>query len=549
MNSLRTKMVVAISVLILILFGLTATLFLGEKQRELTEDIFVNTRSFAELTASNIVSDYELYLPQESFVYFNREIQDTFDKFDDLNTIRVISYAGELVYDSATEIEEQYSGPERPITDTDLLAQVQSRNPSVKTVDDGRVVYLKKDDDGNVSYVDVNEAPVSPLAPDTRISYLVQPATDDFAVVYGVSYENLQDRVNQTIMRGLLLAVFGVGIGILIAYLFATNMTRPIKKLTEGAGIIATGNFQHRVQVKTKDEIETLANAFNSMAQELAVSTKALVYKERVAKELEIAASIQKELLPKEIPSMPGLDISAGLLPAEEIGGDCYDFLTADDKNLLMYLGDVTGHGVPSGIVVSIANALIYNYSNSLDIKDTLIRVNKIIKDKTSSNMFITLVMLHWNAAMNQLKYVSAGHEQMIHYHAKDGKVTLTPAGGLALGMLPDITTQLQEQVVDLEEGDCLVVYSDGIPEAWRNEKEMYGMAALKRAVSDYGSLKNALSIRNALFTEVKEYTGNWKQMDDMTLMVLKRTNKETTMMNGPRNFPDQKNGSATSGG
>lgn len=529
MNSLKTKLILAISVLILILFGVTVALFLGEKQRELTEDIFVNARSFAELTAPNLVADYNLYLPQESFVYFNREVQQTFEKFQDLADIRIISYSGDLMYDSTTETEKQYEGSARSITDSDLLEQIQSRNPSVKTLDSGRVVYLKKDDDGDISYVDVNEQSVQSLAPDERIQYIVQPATDEFAVVYGVSYANLQERLNQTIMRGLLLAIFGVGLGILISYFFAAGITRPLKQLTQGAGVIAKGNFKHRVLVKTKDEIATLAHAFNSMAQELEISTKALVYKERVAKELEIAANIQKELLPKEIPVIHGLDISAGLLPAEEIGGDCYDFLKTDENNLLMYLGDVTGHGVPAGIVVSIANALIYNYSRDVNVREILIQVNRILKVKTSSNMFITLLMIHWNALQNELKYVSAGHEQMVHFHAKTGKVTLTPAGGLPLGMLADISQQLIEQIVPMEEGDCLILYSDGIPEAWKNDKEMYGMSGLKRAVSDYGRLENALAIRNAIFSDVKEFTGNWKQMDDMTLMVLKRKGGITT--------------------
>lgn len=199
-----------------------------------------------------------------------------------------------------------------------------------------------------------------------------------------------------------------------------------------------------------------------------------------------------------------------------------------------MYLGDVTGHGVPAGIVVSIANALIYNYSRDVDVREILAQVNRILKVKTSSNMFITLVMVHWNALENQLKYVSAGHEQMIHFHASTGKVTLTPSGGLALGMLPDISKQLVEQVVPMEEGDCLILYSDGIPEAWKNDKEMYGMTGLKRAVSNYGKLENALAIRNAILSDVKEFMGDWKQMDDITLMVLKRTDKNPMLGNGP---------------
>jgi len=272
------------------------------------------------------------------------------------------------------------------------------------------------------------------------------------------------------------------------------------------------------------------------MAKELEVSTKALVYKERVAKELEIAANIQKDLLPKEIPLVPGLDISAGLLPAEEIGGDCYDFIQTG-KDLLMYLGDVTGHGVPSGIIVSIANALIYNYSEIGDMKELLVRVNRILKKKTVSSMFITLVMIYWDASNKKLKYVSAGHEQLLHYHASDKTVTLEPAGGLALGMVLDISGLLNEQVVDMQQGDVLIAYSDGIPEAWKNEKEMYGMDGLKRALSEYGILENALAIRNAILADVKEFMGGWKQMDDITLLVLKRTNKNPALNNAVRHI------------
>jgi serine phosphatase RsbU (regulator of sigma subunit) len=119
---------------------------------------------------------------------------------------------------------------------------------------------------------------------------------------------------------------------------------------------------------------------------------------------------------------------------------------------------------------------------------------------------------------------VNAGHEQMIHYHAKDKKVTLTPAGGLALGMFQDVGKLLKLQEVEMEKDDVLVMYSDGIPESWKNEKEMYGMGRFKRAVNDYSDLPSAIAIRNALLADVKEFSGKYKQMDDITLIVLKKT-------------------------
>lgn len=524
LHSIKIKLVLTISALIVVLLSAAAFVLIGEKQRELTKDIFDRARSFAELTAANIVGDYSLYLEQKSFIYFNRNIQDTFAKNVDVSAIQVVGYNGEIVYDSTTEKEKQYEGESRKVQNKDLEQQVQSRNASVKTLDTNRVVYLKKNDDGSFSQVDFNEKAVSALAQDEKIGYLVQPATNEFAVVYSMTYQALQDRINQTTMRILLLAVFGVGVGILMAILYAGTITKPVRKLKEGAEIFATGKFDYRVDVKTKDELETLANSFNKMAADLEISTKALVYKERVAKELELAAKIQKQLLPTQMPKIKGLDISAGLLPAEEIGGDCYDFIRINEDRLVMYIGDVTGHGVPSGIVVSIANALAYHLADKEDLLNVMISMNKVIKEKTASNMFLTMVMLDWDAAANKLRFVNAGHEQMIHYHAKDKKVTLTPPGGLALGMFQDIGRLLKLQEVEMEKDDVLVLYSDGIPESWKNETEMYGMGRFKRAVNDYSDLPSSIAIRNALLADVKEFSGKYKQMDDITLIVLKKT-------------------------
>ncbi len=524
LHSIKTKLVLTISALIIVLLSAAAFVLIREKQRELTKDIFDRARSFAELTAENVVSDYNLYLAQKSFVYFNRNIQDTFAKNVDVSAIKVVGYNGEIVYDSTTEKEKQYDGAVRKAEKKDLVEQVKSRNASVKTLDTGRVVYLKKNQDGSVSPVDFNEKGVGALAQDEKIEYLVQPAANDFAVVYSISYQALQDRINQTSIRILLLAIFGVGVGILMAILYAGTITKPIRKLKEGAEIFATGKFDYRVDIKTKDELQTLANSFNKMAADLEISTKALVYKERVAKELELAAKIQKQLLPTQMPKIKGLDISAGLLPAEEIGGDCYDFIHTGLDKLVLYIGDVTGHGVPSGIVVSIANALAYHLADKEDLLNLMVSMNKVIKEKTASNMFLTMVMLQWDAALNKLEYVNAGHEQMIHFHAKDKKVTLTPAGGLALGMFPDIGKLLKLQEIVMEKDDVLVMYSDGIPESWKNEKEMYGMARFKRAVSEYSDLPSSIAIRNALLADVKEFSGKYKQMDDITLIVLKKT-------------------------
>lgn len=522
MYSIKTKLVAVITLLIVGLFAVAAVLLISEKQKELTKDIFFESRTFGELTANIIVENHDLYLAEGSFVYFNREMTGIFQKTQDIDRIEIFSYTGNILYDSDQESERQYTGPVREVTDLELIQQIQAFHPSVRT-QDGRVVYLRTCDAGRTEYLDVNENPIEAIGELERIDYFIFPTAEEFAVAYHLNYQNLDALIRADAFRIMLLAVLGMIIGLMLAIFVANRITRPIKQLQKGSEIIATGNFGHRVEIKTHDELEILGNAFNKMAEDLDKSTKALVYKERVAKELELAKKIQEELIPKEIPKLKGLDISAGIVPAEEIGGDVYDFLEQDKDSTLFYLGDVTGHGVPSGILGSIANAIFYSHLKNMNIKDIMVEVNRVLKAKSPPNMFITLCLLKWNEKTQHLKYVNAGHEQIIHYKKSDKSAELLKGGGIALGMFPDIQNMISEQEINLNQGDCAILYSDGIPEAWRSQKEQYGMERFKEAVKKYGSLETAVAIRNAILKDVSDFIGDYKRMDDITIMVIKK--------------------------
>lgn len=523
MYSIKTKLVAVITILIVGLFSAAAFLLIKEKQKELTQDIFFKARSFSELTSPLIVENYNLYLAQSGFVYFNREMAGIFQKTQDIDAIQVFEYSGKVLYDSVLEKEKQYQGPERPITDEWLIEQVQAHNPSVRT-HEGRTVYLKEDEDGNYEFVDFNEQPTENLGALERLEYLVYPINDEFAVLYHVNYQRLDDLIRADALRIVFLAVLGMIVGLLLAIFFANRITNPLKKLTESSGIIAKGDFQHRVAIKTHDELELLGNAFNKMAEDLDKSTKALVYKERVAKELELAQKIQADLIPKDIPKLEGLDISAGLVPAEEIGGDVYDFLKRNDQNTMFYVGDVTGHGVPSGILGSIASAMFFSEAENPNLKNIIVEVNRVIKAKSLANMFLTLCLLNWDNSQKKLTFVNAGHEPILHYSKASNSVSIIKGGGIALGMFPDISKMINEQEISIQPGDSIVLYTDGIPEAWKNEKENFGMDRFQASVQQYGNLENATAIRNSILQSVKEFIGDYKQMDDITIMVVKRT-------------------------
>jgi serine phosphatase RsbU (regulator of sigma subunit) len=403
------------------------------------------------------------------------------------------------------------------------MEQVKSENISMKTLD-GRTVFLKQNSDGGIEIVDKDDKIIEPLKSGTLISYFVVPANEMYSVVFTVTYKHVDERIVAMQMRIIYLALFAVMLGMILSFVVSGQLVRPIIKLVGGAKEIAKGNFDTHVEIKTHDEMKFLGDAFNQMAVDLKKSVEAKIYKERITHELNIASEIQKRIIPKEDPKIEGLDVAAGVIPATEIGGDMYDFLPVDTEKVLMYVGDVTGHGVPAGIMSSIANALFYGYAKEGDLAKVITEVNRVMKAKSMPNMFMTLCLMEWNLQSKKFKFVNAGHEQLIHYKAKDKKAEFITAKGIALGMVPDISKIIEVKDVNFEVGDTLVIYSDGIPEAWKNEKELYGMDRLLFAVQNFGQhLETSLAIKEALLSDVEQFAEGHAQMDDITVMVLKR--------------------------
>jgi len=523
-HSLKTKFITVVSVLIILLFGLTGFMLLKEKSLELSHDIYKNAKSFSELTAEDIVLLSQDYLEQDGFLNFNREVKEIFKKNEDISRIYLVTYAGEVLYDSETEATTQYTGEQRLVSEGWMTDRIKATNSSY-LLEDGSVVYIKEDADGNEYFVNQNEDILEEgITEADRVSNIVYPYDGKYAVIYDVSYDNLQARIDATQTRIIILMLIGVVVAFFLSFSMASSVVKPVKSLEMGALKIATGDFASRVTVRSNDELGVLSKAFNKMASDLEISTKALVYKERVAKELELASKIQKEILPKEKPFIDGFDISGGLVPADEVGGDCYDFIKTKDGRFYFYLGDVTGHGVPAGIVASVANALLYSATNfTSDSKDILVNVNDILNEKTASNMFMTMVLASIDQKSGAVRYISAGHNQILKFNSDEKKVEEMPTGGIALGMVGDIGKTLREVEVPMKKGDVLIIYSDGMPEARNLKNDQYGMPMFKRAVSEYCDLVTSDGIKNALLADVKEFMGKAKQADDMTIVVVKK--------------------------
>ena len=547
--SFKAKLILAITLLMAIVFVSIGFLFVNEKKIEISRDIYTGVRSFAELTTHHVVDDVGLYLNNESFVYFNRSINELLVQNSDVSYVKVVDYNGNIIYDSSVDSEKKYSGDVRKVGDVsggDLagagnvsavgnfslmpsLTQIKARNSSIFVLpksakDTGKIYYLKKD--GNdYKYVDDNEYIVAEPYDGFTFTYYVQPAGGRYTIVYGVTYANLYKMISAMQMEIVEVALFGFLLGVFLALFMGAKVNKPIMKLVDGAGEIAKANFEARVDIRTRDEFQYLGESFNKMAEDLGASLEARVYKERVGKELELARSVQRTIIPEVLPEVVGLDISAGLLPAEEVGGDAYDVIV-DPTGALIYLGDVTGHGIPASMMSAVANSVIYSHSVGSDIVSIISNLNAVLHKKSMKTMFMTLCLAKWNSVNGVLSYVNAGHDPILKFDGASLEVSEGLSGGLAVGMLAEISDKVKVGEMNLVSGDVAVLISDGIIECWKNEKESYGMARLKEFIKSYCStnpLASALQIKDAILKDVSDFASGYKQADDITIVVMRR--------------------------
>ncbi len=314
------------------------------------------------------------------------------------------------------------------------------------------------------------------------------------------------------------------GLALLTILVFWRQVSHPLNTILWQFKALLTGKAYSRIYTPKIDEVGILAHFFNETTHSLERIATDLKERRPLSSELNLARKIQQDLVPKTMPTLPGLKIMAKTKPAAEIGGDAYDFLTRNDQTFF-YLGDVTGHGVPSGLVMMIVNTLIDTFVDTAKTsKDILVQTNKYLKPRIQKTMFMTLVMFRWVDATQELFYTGAGHETLIHYHAATQKCTNIPAGGIALAMLPDNEKLLVEKPIALEPGDFLVTYSDGITEGRNPEGEQYGIDRLVALVEQEApKAANVEELFDRISKTVLGFLGEFIQLDDMSLMVVQK--------------------------
>lgn len=241
--------------------------------------------------------------------------------------------------------------------------------------------------------------------------------------------------------------------------------------------------------------------------------------REKIQKELAVAASIQKCFLPADIPSAKGLDIAVEMKTAKEVGGDLYDFIKLADARVGVMIGDVSGKGVPASLFMSKVETLFRVYSKNIEEPSSVIsKLNDEVAADERSGLFTTLIYAIFDAGKKQLIFSDAGHLPMLLVH--NGKIEkLVSEDGMAVGIMEG--TVFTDKIVKLSKGDAVVFYTDGISEARDIKENEFGIDRLSGLVARSGSL-SAQELLKLIIDEVRRFQGKAVQHDDMTTIVVK---------------------------
>jgi sigma-B regulation protein RsbU (phosphoserine phosphatase) len=346
----------------------------------------------------------------------------------------------------------------------------------------------------------------------------------------------------------------------LIAAVWMTHaVTGTVHKLYSALDFIKRGDFSHRVKVRSHDQLGELAAAFNDMSANIEVLLEERVERERLEREVEIAAEVQAQLFPSRVPVLLTAELSAECRAARGVAGDYYDYIEIAPGLVALALGDVSGKGVSASLVMSNLQAslraqttitagrlsiaerataasaevggdgggklLAYVVADAeIDgaVARQMTNINRQICQSTEANRFATLFLAIYEDRTRRLHYTNAGHNAPILVRANAAVERLT-TGGMMVGAFDWAT--YEEASATLRAGDLLLIFSDGISEAESEAGEEYGEERLVKFAIEHRTL-SADELRNAIFEEIDSWSGTRERGDDQTLVILKESNQ-----------------------
>ena len=327
-------------------------------------------------------------------------------------------------------------------------------------------------------------------------------------------------RVVLGVMGGLGIATLVVFAGAsLLAGLLVYRIARATRRLSLGFAEIEKGNFGHRVVFKGHDQLAALVGSFNHMVERLSASVAARAEKEALEHELSVARDLQRRLLPPADFACPGVGIAVDFAPAAAIGGDFYD-LSYSERVLTVSVADVSGHGLPTGLVMAAAKAslgmLARTGAGGVRLMELL---HEEIVRTTERRTFVTLAHLVFDLAKGTVAFTNAGHPYPYRV-GRDGTVEALTNPARPLGLA--LSGGWHTVTAPLVPGDCWVLFSDGLVEATRaGSDESWGFARLEEVLRA-GQAESAAALKDRILHAQRAFTDRADTEDDRTLLVLR---------------------------
>jgi serine phosphatase RsbU (regulator of sigma subunit) len=243
--------------------------------------------------------------------------------------------------------------------------------------------------------------------------------------------------------------------------------------------------------------------------------------RERVEQELRVARSIQQASLPKEVPTLENWQITPYYQPAREVGGDFYDLFELEDGRVTVVMGDAAGKGIPAALVVSATSSVLRAVAQALGSSspsEVLAQVNETLFARIPPNMFVTCFYAILDPKNGSMNYANAGHDLPYLWHGGDCEELR--ARGMPLGLMAGMSYEQKE--IELDAGEGVLFYSDGLVEAHDATGEMFGFPRLRDLIAEHDD-KRALG--DFLLGDLYSFVGEgWEQEDDITLLTLRRS-------------------------
>ncbi|HUP59379.1 MAG TPA: PP2C family protein-serine/threonine phosphatase [Thermoanaerobaculia bacterium] len=336
---------------------------------------------------------------------------------------------------------------------------------------------------------------------------------------------------NSWLMRIIFSVIIGLASALMLAYFVATafaavlifSISRAVNRIEKGTRAVERGDFSYRIRMKRANQLGAMAQSFDRMTESIASLLQSVTEKERLQSEIEIAATIQRNLLPREGPKFRGVSFSAHFEPTASIGGDYYDVFNLDKTRLAVAIGDVSGHGLSTGLVMAMVKAAITTLvEEGADETSLFQRLNQLVFRSTERRAFMTLAFTIYDLERGTIRHTNAGH--LYPYLLRRGAGAPIPieSPSFPLGVRESIVTHTVE--VDLREGDAVVYLSDGIVEAQDENGDPFGFDQLE-ALLGRQTDRSPSDIRDAILDAIARHSGSRPADDDRTVMALRFDN------------------------